>query len=78
LAQTDAVQVLEISSQSQQISCKHYHVYLYKPKKIIFALLGTLITFTYLDFRASMSHDKFYTADYLLIEYSNSASNSTS
>lgn len=77
LAQTDAMQVLEISSLSQQISYKDYGIYLYKPKKNIFALLGTLMTFTCLDFRASMSHDRFYTADCLLIEYSNSASNST-
>lgn len=48
-----------------------------KPRNFFFALLGTLITFTCLDFRASVSHDRFYTADCLLIEYSNSASNST-
>lgn len=71
------MQVHEISGVSQQIIWKHSGIYSYKPKeKNIFTLLGILITFSCLDFTASVSHDGFYTADCLLIEYSNSASNS--
>lgn len=76
VAQTSAIQVHEISGVSKHILWKHSGIYLYKPKKNIFTLLGTWITFTCLGFTASVSHDGFYTADCLLIEYSNATPNS--